>query len=162
VSLVQPDFTIPDRAELAGYRLEPLGPEHNEPDYAAWTSSVDHIRGLADFAGEGWPDPAMTLADNLGDLQRHRTHFTERRGFTYTVLDGGGDVVGCLYVYPDKTTGTDAAVQSWLRADHAASEAAFRAAVDGWIEAAWPFRTWAYAGEIRTGGGAADGPGDVR
>jgi hypothetical protein len=23
--------------------LEPLGPEHNEQDFAAWTSSMDHI-----------------------------------------------------------------------------------------------------------------------
>jgi hypothetical protein len=30
--LVTPDFV-----------LEPLGPQHNERDYAAWTSSIEHI-----------------------------------------------------------------------------------------------------------------------
>ena len=40
---VPADFAVPDGLVTPLFRLEPLGPEHNERDYAAWTSSVDHI-----------------------------------------------------------------------------------------------------------------------
>ena len=105
------------------FRLEPLGPRHNDADYAAWTASMDHIQATPGFAGTGWPHP-MSLADNLHDLERHAQDFAERRGFTYTVLDSGtGEVIGCVYIYPPR--GDDAAerragVKSWVRADRAA------------------------------------------
>jgi hypothetical protein len=153
--LVPADFDVPAGHECAGYRLEPLGPEHNASDYAAWTSSVDHIRSLPGFPDGTWPDPSMTAADNLGDLQRHRRDFHDRRGFTYTVLDDSGAVAGCLYIYPNRKTGTDAEVSSWLRADHAERETEFRAAVQRWIAEDWPFRTWTYSGQRH--GRAAEG-----
>ena len=145
--LVPADFAVPDRHECVGYALEPLGPEHNDSDHRAWTTSVEHIRSLPGFPDGNWPDPTMTLADNLGDLQRHRRDFLDRRGFTYTVLDAGGDVAGCVYIYPDRTTGTDAEVTSWLRADHADREDEFRAALTSWLHDAWPFGTWTYDGQ---------------
>jgi hypothetical protein len=37
------DFDVPRRLETRQFVLEPLGPEHNEQDYDAWTSSMDHI-----------------------------------------------------------------------------------------------------------------------
>ena len=37
------DFDVPRRLERPQFVLEPLGPEHNDQDYDAWTSSVDHI-----------------------------------------------------------------------------------------------------------------------
>ena len=80
--------------------LEPLGPQHNDRDYAAWTSSMDHIRATPGFAGREWPRE-MTLDENRGDLERHERDFAARTGFTYTVKDpGDGDVVGCVYIYP--------------------------------------------------------------
>ena len=76
--------------------LEPLGPQHNERDYAAWTSSMEHIRATPGFLDSSWPHP-MTLAENRGDLERHQQDFADRTGFTYTVLDpADGDVIGCL------------------------------------------------------------------
>jgi hypothetical protein len=145
--LVPADFTVPDRHECAGYVLVPLGPEHNDSDHRAWTTSVEHIRSLPGFPDGSWPDPSMTLADNLGDLQRHRRDFDDRRGFTYTLLDADGSVAGCLYIYPDRRTGTDAAVTSWLRADHAGREGEFRAALASWLHDAWPFGAWTYDGQ---------------
>ena len=38
-------------------RLSPLGPEHNASDYAAWTSSIDHIRATPGFPDGSWPHP---------------------------------------------------------------------------------------------------------
>lgn len=75
-------------------------PQHNEPDYAAWTASIDHIRVTPGFSGRSWPRE-MSLDDNLRDLERHARDFAGRRGFTYTVLGAGtGDVIGCVYIYP--------------------------------------------------------------
>ena len=44
----------------------------------------------------------MTLAENLGDLQRHASDFAARSGFTYTVraLVGSDEIIGCVYIYP--------------------------------------------------------------
>lgn len=76
--------------------LRPLGPEHNERDHAAWSSSIDHIRATPGFAERSWPHP-MSLAENLADLEAHARDFAERKGFTYTVLDPAtNDVLGCV------------------------------------------------------------------
>ena len=133
------DFHPPTHHAVGNFRLEPLGPKHNERDYAAWSSSIDHIRSLPGYPDGRWPRE-MSLAENLSDLERHAQHFVERRGFTYTVLDGDDDVVGCLYVYPIDDGVHDADVRSWLRASEAAHDEAFRRAVAAWLQSeAWPF-----------------------
>src|SRR5580693_1784155 len=96
MSFVPEDFEVP--RELAGeeFRLEPLGPEHNEGDYRAWTSSIAHIRATPGFEGRSWPTPDMTPEENLGDLERHAADFAGRSGFTYTVRAAGSDeIIGC-------------------------------------------------------------------
>src|SRR5262245_17050870 len=82
---VPEDFAVPDELITREFRLTPLGPQHNEADYAAWTSSIDHIRGTPGFPDGSWPRE-MPLSDNLRDLERHAQDFAERRGFTYTFL----------------------------------------------------------------------------
>jgi len=37
-SFVPDDFVVPRELVTAAFRLEPLGPEHNEDDYRAWMS----------------------------------------------------------------------------------------------------------------------------
>ena len=93
------DFPVPGELVTAQFRLEPLGPQHNAGDYEAWMSSIEHIRATPGFAGWSWPRE-MTSEENLGDLRRHAEDFAGRTGFTYTVLDPGGRVVGCVYIYP--------------------------------------------------------------
>ncbi|HEU5418678.1 MAG TPA: N-acetyltransferase [Streptosporangiaceae bacterium] len=137
---VPDDFTAPEYLEAAGFYLEPLGPQHNDADYRAWTTSMDHIRRSPGFRDGNWPHP-MTLAENRGDLERHAADFAGRRGFTYTVLDPQSrDVIGCLYIYPAKEAGHDAEVSSWVRADHASRDASLRTAVREWLRSDWPFR----------------------
>src|SRR5512146_792068 len=115
---VPADFGVPNGLQTALFRLEPLGPEHNERDHAAWSASIDHIRATPGFGGR-WPYE-MSLADNLRDLQGHARDFAARVGFTYTVLEAaGGDVVGCVYIYPAQDGVHDARVTSWVRADRA-------------------------------------------
>ena len=132
-------FQPPTRHSIGNFRLEPLGPTHNERDYAAWTSSMEHIRSQPGFPDGSWPRE-MTLADNLRDLERHARDFDERKGFTYTVLDATDDVVGCIYIYPVDDGAHDARVQSWLRQSEAAHEDTFRRALADWLVSdAWPF-----------------------
>jgi len=149
---VPEDFAVPDGLIARDFRLIPLGPQHNEADYAAWTSSIDHIRATPGFREGNWPHQ-MSLADNLRDLQRHARDFAERRGFTYTVLSiGTGDVIGCVYIYPPASQGSGdgerrlrASVKSWVRADHAALDPAVHDAVVAWLERDWPFDSIEYA-----------------
>ena len=139
---VPDDFAPPSLLEGVGFRLVPLGPEHNERDYDAWTSSVDHIRATpGDW--ESWPHE-MTLEENLGDLERHARDFAERKGFTYSVLDGD-EVIGCLYIYPDRRDGTEAEVSSWVRESRAELDSVVWRAVIDWLERDWPFATFSYA-----------------
>jgi hypothetical protein len=102
---VPEDFVVPDGLIARDFRLVPLGPQHNEADYAAWTSSIDHIRAAPGFGEGNWPRE-MSLTGNLRDLQRHARDFAERRGFTCTVLSTG-DVIGCVYIYPPDGQGPD-------------------------------------------------------
>jgi len=64
MSLVADDFVVPLSFDGPGFRMEPLGPQHNERDHDAWMSSIDHIRGTPDFPDGNWPT-AMTLESNL-------------------------------------------------------------------------------------------------
>ena len=83
-AFVPDDFAVPWELVTSEFRLEPLGPQHNEADYAAWTSSIDHIRATPGFPDGRWPYP-MPPERNLADLRRHAEDFANRAGFTYTV-----------------------------------------------------------------------------
>jgi hypothetical protein len=52
---VPDDFVVPLSLVTEAFRLEPLGPEHNEADYAAWHSSIDHVRSTPGMQGRSWP-----------------------------------------------------------------------------------------------------------
>lgn len=133
-------FVAPPAPRTKQFFLEPLGPQHNEADYAAWTSSVAHIHATPGFERRTWPH-AMSLEDNLADLIQHADHFARRLGFTYTVRDAeDGDVVGCVYIYPDDDASFDAKVRSWVRASRAEWDVQLAVLVDEWLRSdVWPF-----------------------
>ncbi len=136
---VPDSFEPPRGPETPDFRLEPLGPEHNERDHAAWSSSIEHIRASPGYGPDAnWPRP-LTLDENLADLERHARDFAGRTGFTYTVLDAADDVIGCVYVYPADDGVHDASVQSWVRSSHAELDGTLRAAVSEWLTSSWPF-----------------------
>jgi hypothetical protein len=141
---VPADFVVPLRLETPQFRLEPLGPEHNDPDYGAWSSSMEHIHATPGWEESSWPRD-MTLEENRADLQRHADVFANRSGFTYTVLEPGGDVVGCVYIYPAPDGPQDARVLSWVRASRAELDVPLWQAVSNWLAAEWPFRNVDYA-----------------
>jgi hypothetical protein len=145
-AFVPDNFTVPPGLVTEDFRLEPLGPQHNEGDYAAWTSSIDHIRATPGFPDGRWPDPGMTLEENLADLRRHADDFARRAGFTYTVLASGSDrIIGCVYIYPSGSADGAADVRSWVRADRAELDVAVHDAVSAWLDTAWPFAAVSYA-----------------
>ncbi len=137
MTLVPDDFEVPRRLAAEGFVLEPLGPEHNERDHEAWSSSIEHIRSTHGFAGQSWPHP-MSLAENLNDLERHHAEFEERTAFAYSVLDPEtDDVIGCVYVDP-APAGEGAVVRTWVRASRVELDVPLRAAVVVWLERDWP------------------------
>lgn len=140
---VPDDFQAPRSLDGPGFRLEPLGPGHNERDHQAWMSSIEHIRSTPGFPHGDWPRP-MSLERNLQDLVRHAADFEARRGFTYTVLDGA-DVIGCLYIYPSNDPAHDAEVSSWVTASRADLDRVLWATVTGWLRTDWPFANPHYA-----------------
>jgi hypothetical protein len=142
-SFVPTDFEVPLEFEGPGFRLEPLGPEHNERDHAAWMSSIEHIRSTPGFESRSWPVP-MSLEENRADLVEHARHFAERMGFTYSILDGER-VIGCVYIYPSQRPGRDAEVRSWVREDRSEMDLTVWNALSEWIEQEWPFENPYYA-----------------
>ena len=142
---VPPDFEVPPGLETAEFVLEPLGPEHNEQDYAAWTSSMEHIAATPGYPDGSWPRE-MTPDENRADLQRHADDFRNRRGFTYTVLEPTSrEVIGCVYIYPVEDSDDHACALSWVRASHAALDLPLWRTVSEWLASDWPFRSVAYA-----------------
>ncbi|SEE75525.1 GNAT family N-acetyltransferase [Ruania alba] len=134
-------FTAPTSLVTEQFRLEPLGPQHNAADLAAWTSSIEHIRSTPGYPDGSWPPlDGMTPEANLADLRRHAEDFAAGKGFTFTVLDPDNDVIGCVYLYPPEADGYDVSVQSWVRADHADLDTLLADAVATWIAAEWPWR----------------------
>jgi len=141
---VPPDFVVPRRLETAQFVLEPLGPQHNDADYAAWSTSIEHIHGTPGWEDSTWPR-SMTLDENRADLERHASDFENRTGFTYTVLSPEGEVIGCVYIYPSKKEAVDAEVHSWVRASDADLDPLLWRAVRTWLDSDWPFESIDYA-----------------
>ena len=154
MAFVPEDFEPPLGLAADRFLLEPLGPQHNEADHEAWSSSIEHIRATPGFPDGRWPRP-MTLEENRADLERHARDFAARSGFTYTVLDPTDrGVIGCLYIYPLKD-GPGAHVTSWVRADRADLDGPLADAVAAWLEADWPFERVVYLGRPGLSKGAA-------
>jgi hypothetical protein len=144
-TFIPADFAPPSGFDDEPFHAIPLGPERNEADYEAWTSSIEHIRETPGFVGRSWPRP-MTLEENRDDLARHAADFALRTGFTYTVLDRvHGSVIGCVYIYPGLDDGHDAHVRSWVRATRGDLDSVLYRAVIRWLAREWPFERIDYA-----------------
>jgi hypothetical protein len=139
-------FRPPAGLDHPRFLLRPLGPEHNESDYAAWTSSMEHIRSTPGWESQRWPYP-KSLEENLADLVQHAEDFGNRSGFTYTVLAESDreTVIGCVYIYPSGDEEYDAMVRSWLREADADLDADLYRAVRDWLAKDWLFERIDYA-----------------
>jgi hypothetical protein len=149
-SFVPDDFVVPQGLTGSRFRLEPLGPQHNEADHSAWMLSIEHIRATPGFRDGGWPPVGgLSLAENLRDLQRHADDFKRRVGFTYTVLNEEDRVIGCVYIYPSRSDARVAQVQSWVSANCAGLDLPVRDAVANWLATEWPFTDVRYRAQRR-------------
>lgn len=138
--LVPEEFPVPDPLSTAAFRLEPLDERHADGDYAAWSSSIPHIRATPGFVGWSWPPDAMTPEENLESVRRHARHHAARVGFTYAVLaEPDGVVVGCVYVYPARDGHHGCEVRSWVSAWRADLDRPVHALVVRWLREDWPF-----------------------
>ena len=139
-----PDGFVPPMAlDASAFRLRPLGPEHNDSDYLAWTSSIDHIHRTPGWETSDWPRP-MTSEENLADLERHARDFAAGEGFTYTVLAPmSEEVIGCVYIYP-AGDGAGARVLCWVREPDACLDEPLYRAVSDWLARDWPFTQISY------------------
>ena len=147
---VPEDFAVPDGLMAGEFRLEPLGPQHNEADYAAWTASIDHIRATPGFRERKWPHE-MSLADNLGDLSGTRKTSPAAAGSPTPCSPPapGTSSAACTSTRPaamrpaaiGRRTGgrRHASVRSWVRADRAALDPVLHDEVLAWLERDWPF-----------------------
>lgn len=140
---VPADFEVPEGFDNGKFRLVPLGPEHNERDYRAWTTSMEHIRRTPGFEQYNWPT-SMTIEQNKADLDQHADDFRTRTGFTYSVMSEDDDVIGCVYIYPSDRPG-HAVVRSWVREDYADLDELLYCAMDSWLRLTWPFTEFSYA-----------------
>jgi len=136
------------------FRLEILAPVHNERDFEAWMSSIEHIHATPGFAqpdwgGDDWPTPT-TLNQNLADLHQHQREFLAGQAFAYSVLDGD-DVMGCVYIDADASGAADAMVRSWVRASRAERDVDLAVEIDQWLCDAWPLRAWRWPGRPALG-----------
>jgi hypothetical protein len=145
--LVPDDFDVPRDTRFAQFVLKPLGPEFNDADHAAWTSSIQHIQSTPGMVGRGWPpDEGFAAELNHHDLVQHAEEFEQRVAFAYTVLrPDTDDVLGCLYLDPGIRPGA-VAVRSWVRADVAELDGVVRREVRDWLAQRWPFDEVVYAG----------------
>ncbi len=138
---VPANFDPPTSLATNQFHLEPLGPQHNEADHAAWMSSIEHIRSTPGYPDGNWPPrTGMTLEENLIDLRRHADDFTRGAGYTFTVLDPSDNgVIGCVYLYPSASEEWDVTVQSWVRADRSSLDVPLADAVARWLATEWPW-----------------------
>ena len=54
-------------------------------------------------------------------------------------------MIGCVYIYPDKSEQHDARVLSWVRASHGELDVQLWRAITDWLAGDWPFKRVAYA-----------------
>lgn len=128
------DFEIPLGLETDRFVLRPLTIHDVVKDYDAMIS-----RGPA--------TQDLTLEQNLMDLGWHQVEFQRRSSFTYTVMaSDSGRCLGCLYIYPSKTEGTDADIHMWVRGEEQTTglDGYLYDTVRRWIDEAWCFNQVAY------------------
>lgn len=142
MSFVPPDFVVPVSVETDGFRMRMLTIHDLVKDYDAVMSSREHL--WRRFGGVwAWPQPEMTLEQNLIDLGWHQKEFQRHSSFAYTVVSlDETRTLGCAYIDPPATSGTEAEVWFWARQSELQGglEDRLDAHLRRWLRSAWGFR----------------------
>jgi hypothetical protein len=147
--MVPANFQVPQGASVAGrFVIRPLLFSDAKPDYEAWHSSLDHLKGI--FGPDSnWPSAGMTVEDNAIDLAWHQREHETASSFAYTVMDPSQQVIlGCAYINPSRKSPFEAEVFYWVRADQADTdlEDELGSFVRSWVTNDWPFTKVIYPG----------------
>lgn len=147
-NFIAADFEPPRFVETGSFVLKPLGPELVEVDYAAYMSSIEHLRTTFSTNG-GWPHEDISMTDAMVDMQNEKRRFEARESFAYAVLTADQQVeLGCVYVYPSDKKGFDAVIRLWVTKSQfdEGFDATLYDWTTRWIERAWGFSAAAFPG----------------
>ena len=133
-------------------RASALTREHLDDDVAGINASMELIRRTR---GGRWPSEPVTHEFNYVDLVWHECEFREGDSFTYGLYNGGGQYLGCFYLYPlgrrrpltEDLLEYDVDASWWVTPD-AYERGYYRLAYDGirhWMTTAFPFWTAYYS-----------------
>lgn len=143
--LVPENFTIPVKLVTNQFIIRKLTARDVYLDYLAVMSSIDIIKKTR---GGNWPNPKLTIDDDLIDLSWHQREFENRSSFAFTVMNlDETECLGCLYLYPpgfrkDAPVGADVDVSFWV------TEKAYKQGlyiklyrvIKKWLKKEWPFK----------------------
>jgi len=142
------DFNIPEKLENEHFLIRMLTVNDLIKDYEAVMTSIDHLKGV--FGPDSdWPSKNLTLEQDLIDLGWHQKEFQKRSSFAYTVMaHDESQCLGCVYIYPARKIGYDAAVYLWVR------KSAFKKGLDpilyytikDWLRNSWTFEKVGFPG----------------
>jgi len=138
---------VSEEKRTSRLHLRPLRATDVELDYEAVMSSAESLRR---WSQSDWPTDDFTVAQNLTDLQRHEREHTERKAFTFTVLNPlGTQCLGCAYIMPLRPEEIPlcedavyaAAVGFWIRTSELANDLDQHlfATIREWFHAEWAF-----------------------
>jgi RimJ/RimL family protein N-acetyltransferase len=134
------EFAPPPPLRTDRVRLEVLGPDVVDLDYAAIMSSRARLRDELQWGKDRrWPPDDFTLDQNRVDLERHFAEFERREAYAYTVLDPAGETcIGCIYIEPHDD---GARLAFWVVDEETDTglEAHLLSAVFEWFAAEWSF-----------------------
>jgi hypothetical protein len=145
--LIPLSHPIPDGPVHERFRMRILTVNDVVKDYDAVMTSAARLRERFPFWG--WPDPAMSLEQDLIDLGWHQKEAQLRRSFNYAVMaPDESRVLGCVYVDPPEKHGADAEVYMWVRADEEEGdlEEVLEGVVREWLASDWPFESIRWPG----------------
>ena len=146
MTLVQPNYDVPNALETDLFRLRPLRTSDALVHYDALMTSISHLQG-AYFRTPDWPARDLSFLANHVHVAWHDKERDLGKSFAYAVTsaDGSG-YLGNVYVDPCDKSGIDATVTVWVRESELATglDAALHRDVRAWIATDWPFQTVAY------------------
>ena len=121
MSIIDSSDPIPRGLRTGEFVLRPITADDAAIDYAALMETREHLRLWEQSA---WPADDFTVEANREDLVGLEQRHTERRAFTFTVLDPtGAESLGCVYIFPTsasflaKSTVTPVADDDWADVD---------------------------------------------
>ena len=146
MTLVQPNYDVPNALETDLFRLRPLRTSDALVHYDALMTSIPHLQGTH-FSTPDWPAQDLSFLANHVHVAWHHKERGLRKSFAYAVTsaDGSG-YLGNVYVDPCDKSGIDATVTMWVRESELATglDAALYRDVRAWMATDWPFQTVAY------------------